>query len=493
MRYRNNDKLRPDVSIRIINWNTHELLEQCLTSVIQNTKDVSFEIVIIDNNSTGTGFKKVKEKFSGYTNITWIENDKNRGGLVDDQTLPYCHGRYLLILGPDAVVLPQSLKKMVEFLDNNEEAGAVTAKLLNLDGSPQNYYYKFWNLRMFFFSTILGGALDKIFFKDRFKLHYFGGDVDPSKITIVEQPAGACLMLRWDPPVVDYITHEDFPFYFGDVDLCKRIYANGYKIFLLPSAEVIHFKGSSFKKADSDWKRKEYKSSAIKYFKKYHKNKLIFLKLILFSDDAVKYIYKKLFLSWIEHLKRELSDCNTVLDLGCGYNSSIQHCKVPFSVGVELFEPYLQESKKKGIHNQYIKADIRKVEFKPKSFDAILCSDVLEHLTKEEGYELIIKMEKWSRKKIIIITPNGYLWQDDYDSNPLQEHKSGWSVEELERLGLNVFGMNGWKKLRGYRGSVKYKPTLLWSIIANLTQKISYRYPKFAFQLFAVKQTSDKK
>lgn len=178
------------------------------------------------------------------------------------------------------------------------------------------------------------------------------------------------------------------------------------------------------------------------------------------------------------------------MDLGCGYNSIIQYCNIPFSVGVELFEPYLEESKKKGIHNEYIKEDIRKVELKPKSFDVVVLLDVLEHLTKEEGYELIRKMEKCARKKNIIFTPNGLVWQEGYDNNPLQEHKSGWGVEELEKLGFKVYGINGWKKLRGYKASIKYKPTRLWSIISDLTQKITYYFPKFAFQLFAVKKVN---
>ena len=205
--------------------------------------------------------------------------------------------------------------------------------------------------------------------------------------------------------------------------------------------------------------------------------------------------YKKFFKNsnWIEYLKREVSSCDAVLDLGCGYNSLLQYCEISFSVGVELFEPYLVESKKKGIHNEYIKADIRKVEFKSRSFDVVTAIDVLEHLTKEEGYELIRKMEKWGSKKIIIFTPNGLVWQEGYDNNSLQEHKSGWSVEELEKLGFKVFGINGWKKLRGYKASIKYKPTRLWSIILDLTQKITYYFPKFAFQLFAVKQIDRKK
>ena len=188
----------------------------------------------------------------------------------------------------------------------------------------------------------------------------------------------------------------------------------------------------------------------------------------------LKKLYTALFPHYIDHLKRELNGCETVLDLGCGSNSPISFCSIPYCVGVEAFYPYLQESKKKNIHNQYIKADIRKVEFKPKSFDAVVALDVLEHLTAEEGLTLIKKMENWARKKIIVFTPNGYVWQDGYDNNLLQKHKSGWSVEELERLGFKVFGINGWKKLRGYRGSIKYKPTLLWNVISNLTKKITY-------------------
>ena len=108
-------------------------------------------------------------------------------------------------------------------------------------------------------------------------------------------------------------------------------------------------------------------------------------------------VYDKLFPKWTKYLKKEILKSDTVLDLGCGYNSPIQYCNQKYSVGVEKFESYLQESKKKGIHNKYVKADITKIEFKPKSFDAVLCSEVLEHLTKEEGTELIKKMENWAR------------------------------------------------------------------------------------------------
>jgi len=199
-------------------------------------------------------------------------------------------------------------------------------------------------------------------------------------------------------------------------------------------------------------------------------------------------LYVRLFPDWTEYLKRELDANATVLDLGCAYNSPLQHCDIAFSVGVEMFAPYLEESRKKAIHDQYIRADIRQVEFKPDSFDVVMASEVLEHLAKDEGYELIQKMELWARKKIILTTPNGYLWQDGYGDNPHQRHLSGWSADELRKMGYKVYGMNGWKKLRGYQGNIKYRPQSIWLRISNVSQWLAYYYPKMAFQLFAVKK-----
>jgi len=195
-----------------------------------------------------------------------------------------------------------------------------------------------------------------------------------------------------------------------------------------------------------------------------------------------------LFPSWLIYLKQNLRGCKSVLDLGCGANSPIKHCSVPFSVGVELFDAYLEESRRKGIHNEYLKGNITEIDFPAKSFDAVLCLEVLEHLTKAQGYELITKMETWARKKVIITTPNGLVWQDSLDGNPLQEHKSGWSAYELQQLGFEVHGIRGWKKLRGYRGKIRYRPLFFWAKLSHISQWVTYYYPSFAFQLFAVKQ-----
>lgn len=202
----------------------------------------------------------------------------------------------------------------------------------------------------------------------------------------------------------------------------------------------------------------------------------------------IKPFYRKIFKDHVYFLKRELQGCNSVLDLGCGADSSLQYCKVPFSLGVELFGPYIEESKQKKIHTQYLKEDITKVVFSDKSFDAVILIDVLEHLEKEEGLALIQKAERWAKKKIVVFTPNGFVKQDDFDRNPLQGHQSGWSVGELEQLGFKAFGLNGFKKLRGERAAFRYRPYFLTRLVSEASQTVVYYYPKLAFHIFAVKK-----
>lgn len=186
-------------------------------------------------------------------------------------------------------------------------------------------------------------------------------------------------------------------------------------------------------------------------------------------EKWLRSLYRNIFLDRTAILKKALVDCKNVLDLGCGSDSPLQYCPISYAVGVDAYLSCLQESKKKRIHNEYIQGDIGKINFKLNSFDAVIALEVLEHLSKKDGYKLIRRAEGWARKKVIISTPNGYLFQDSHDGNPFQEHKSSWNPDDLKTLGYKVVGFHGWKKLRGYRSDVKYKPVFFWERISDLT------------------------
>ena len=221
--------------------------------------------------------------------------------------------------------------------------------------------------------------------------------------------------------------------------------------------------------------------------------------------ELIKFFYKKPFFEKIFHttnycLRNELSNCESVLDLGCGPSSPIASITwLKHTVGVDGYEEYIKVAKRNGTHDEFILGDIKNLEFEEKSFDAVLLIEVLEHLEKPDAVKLLEKAEKWARKKLIITTPNGFVNQSVLDNNVLQTHLSGWSVEDLTNLGFSkVLGLAGIKHLRKGKGendsmdddlaiSIRYRPKIFWFVIATVSQLLTYKMPKLSFELFAVK------
>lgn len=187
-----------------------------------------------------------------------------------------------------------------------------------------------------------------------------------------------------------------------------------------------------------------------------------------------------------------LSDCESVLDVACGSASPIRGFshRLKHSVGVDGFEPSIEKSRQAGIHSEYRKMNVLEIgdKFAPGSFDAVVALDLIEHLEKPDAQKLIQMMERIAAKKIIIFTPNGFLPQGEFENNAYQRHVSGWSVSEMRELGYKVYGVNGWKPLRGEFARVRFKPETLWNRISWLTQPLVLNRPEMAFQILCVKE-----
>lgn len=212
------------------------------------------------------------------------------------------------------------------------------------------------------------------------------------------------------------------------------------------------------------------------------KIKKIVRKIIPSQEDVIKKL-----------LVKELKDCKNVLDLGCGERSPLRllkddaNFKGLYSVGVDIFSPYiLKNLEANKIHSKYINQNIFNVDFPEKSFDCAILLDVIEHFEKEDFLKFLPNLEKIS-KKIIILTPNGFFKQDALDNNPFQVHKSGWTMEDLKKIGFNKFyGMSGLKKI--YVSNIK--PLIFKTLLINLSQFFILNRPQKAFHLFAIKKNS---
>lgn len=196
--------------------------------------------------------------------------------------------------------------------------------------------------------------------------------------------------------------------------------------------------------------------------------------------------------SYEKHLEAAVGDAESVLDVGCGANSPLGRFerRPRQAVGVDLHEPSLERSRAAGYHDDYKRLDVLAIgdEFGPDSFDAVVAFDLLEHLSMDDGRKLIAAMEHVARRRVVLLTPNGFIPQDEYDDNPLQAHRSGWAPADLEALGFEVRGINGLRMLRGEQGAPRFRPARVWGRIANATGRIAYRRPAVAFHLLAVKR-----
>jgi GT2 family glycosyltransferase len=232
-----------DLSIAIVTYNDRELLEKCLESIYKNTRKLNFEIFVVDNASTDGTAGMLQEKFK---EVNLIINKENLGFIkATNQVLRRVKTKYVLLLNSDTVVLEGALEKMVQFMEEYSEAGAVGPKLLNPDKSIQKIGRKFLNFN----------------FQDPHSRH---------KVSWI---CGACLMVR-DKIIEEVgLLDENLYFYNDDLDWCRRMRKKGWELWYLPEAEVIHYGGVASKQLKKELLLAGYRGSY--YYCQKHYGKFI--------------------------------------------------------------------------------------------------------------------------------------------------------------------------------------------------------------------------
>ena len=250
------------LSIVILSWNTLDLLEACLGSIYGKSRDLDYEVVVVDNGSEDGSPDMVAAKFQ---KAVLIRNKKNEGyARGNNMGILRSRGDMVLLLNSDTEVQDNALEDMVAFLENNPEYGACGAQLLNPDGSIQRACMRFPDLMVtLFFDTFL----ERLFPKNRFVRRYFMHDFDHASSIDVDQPPGACFMFRGEVEERVGLLDEDLFLFYNDVDYCKRTREAGYKIRFLAEARVLHHGGASTSKYGDfslEWHR-----NRVRYYRKH--------------------------------------------------------------------------------------------------------------------------------------------------------------------------------------------------------------------------------
>jgi len=192
-------------------------------------------------------------------------------------------------------------------------------------------------------------------------------------------------------------------------------------------------------------------------------------------------------------LKKNFGDAKTVLELGAGEDSYINFEDRDFHItALDLHKPSIEKSKKQNNFNRYILGDAKEIStiFDRDSFDVVTSFDLIEHFEKNEGYKLLEDMAIVAKRKVIVYTPNGFVPQQATADNPFQEHKSGWTFQEMKKLGFEVYGVNGFKKLRGLYAVPKIKPREFGNFMCNVSQVFLklIGFNRFSYGILCVKE-----
>ncbi|MCB9876040.1 MAG: glycosyltransferase family 2 protein [Planctomycetes bacterium] len=230
----------PVLSVVVLSWNTKDLTLACLGALFGEQPKHAREVIVVDNGSHDGSADAIAQR---HPQVVLLRNPDNRlyaGG--NNQGAAVAKGEFVVTLNSDTEVRPGALDALVDFLREHPDHGAVAPRLSDPDGSVQHACQRFPTL----LTALCYDSWWGTFWPGRGIVdRYLMRDFDHLTSRDVDQPPGACCMLR----TADWRElggfDEQLALFYNDVDLCKRIWQRGQKIRYLAEAEVMHHRGAS--------------------------------------------------------------------------------------------------------------------------------------------------------------------------------------------------------------------------------------------------------
>ncbi|HYY32201.1 MAG TPA: glycosyltransferase [Gaiellaceae bacterium] len=251
---------RPEVSILLVSWNTHDFTLECLDSLPSGIDDdLTYELIVVDNGSRDGTAEALAER----EDIELVSNPDNRGyAAAVNQAYSRSKGELVLLLNSDVRFTPGSVSTLVRFLREHEDVAGVVPLYLNPDGTRQAHYYR---LPTFTMTLANANAVMRSLppFSQRVR-EYRMLDDDFSQPRHVPQPSASCLLLRRSLLAPDHLMDERYPIYFNDVALARELTLRGGSLWMTPEAVIVHEHGASTRQLGGALKR-QHLGSLVRY------------------------------------------------------------------------------------------------------------------------------------------------------------------------------------------------------------------------------------
>lgn len=233
-----------DISVIIVNYNVQFFLQQCIQSVLNASKSLRVEIIVVDNASVDGSLNMLASEFP---DVTVLANPTNVGfAVANNQGIRAASGKYILLLNPDTLVEENTLDICFSACEEDASIGALGVKLMDGSGRflPESKRgFPTASAAFFKFSGIY-----KLFKRSRVINKYYVGNIDKDERGEVDVLCGAFMFMPADVLRAVGMLDEAYFMYGEDIDLSYKIKSSGKKIIYLPTTSIIHYKGESTKK-----------------------------------------------------------------------------------------------------------------------------------------------------------------------------------------------------------------------------------------------------
>lgn len=245
-------KILFDLSIVIVSFNTRQLLNKCLDSIVRHTKEINYEIIVVDNASSDGSVEKIKQIKSKTKDLKCIFNKKNIGfAAANNQGIKMSQGRYILLLNSDTRLIEDSLSKMINFMEREKGVGISSCMLLNPDESIQATGGYFPGItRLFLWSTFLDDLPFVASVFESYHPHtpkFLTRSAFYKKAHQQDWVTGAFFLIKKEVVGDIGLLDEKFFMYVEEIDYCFRAKKKGWEVWYVPDTAIIHIGGASSK------------------------------------------------------------------------------------------------------------------------------------------------------------------------------------------------------------------------------------------------------
>jgi len=255
----------PELSVIVVNWNGADVLPDCLRSTIDETRDTSVEIIVVDNGSSD-GSDAAAEAVGDPVRV--IRNEENLGFTrANNIGIRQSRGRYIALVNSDVIVLPDCFRILMEYMDAHPEVGLVSPLILNQDGSVQRSCYPHRTYRGEFLSALgLNGFIERL-------VRAEGGNAvgrpDADGAASAQVMIGCFWLVRRDALDEVGLLDEGLFFYGDDFDWCGRFAKSGWQVKQQQRARAVHLGGGSSRHAPIRFFI-ELQKARLYYWRKHH-------------------------------------------------------------------------------------------------------------------------------------------------------------------------------------------------------------------------------